>query len=208
MIRMRFRPPALASCFTGRRGYVASIASVAALISVLLWLAVAPAHNLVPRCENGGAALRRIAELERQLVECAASKDLCLRGQPVPSGEHYLVSSKHRTGVHHFVVRCAVWLFCGPLVQSCAGEELLHDVQATDVPLVDSSVPAGGGLVKDAIGPLLSRHNCFARSAAPSHGCADGTAWWWANRQLLQSAAGTQRLPPVLGGTRIGDCVA
>jgi hypothetical protein len=102
----------------------------------------------------------------------------------------------------------AVCRLCGPLVQSCAGEELLHDVQATDVPLVDSSVPAGGGLVKDAIGPLLSRHNCFARSAAPSHGCADGTAWWWANRQLLQSAAGTQRLPPVLGGTRIGDCVA
>ena len=96
----------------------------------------------------------------------------------------------------------AVCSLCGPLVQSCAGEELLRDVQATDVPLVDSSVPAGGGLVKDAIGPLLSRHNCFARSAAPSHGCADGTpAWWWANRQLLQSVAGTQRrLPPVLGG--------
>jgi hypothetical protein len=123
----------------------------------------------------------------------------------VPSGEHYLVSSKHQTGVHHFVVRCAVWLFFGPLVQSCTGEELLHDVQATDVPLADSSVPAGGGLVKDAIGPLLSRHNCFARSAAPSHGGADGTpAWWWANRQLLQSAAGARGFgrPPLAAAQR------
>ena len=120
------------------------------------------------------------------------------------------ILSAASTGQACTILSCGVQFgfFFGPLVQSCAGEELLHDVQATDVPLVDSSVPAGGGLVKDAIGPLLSRHNCFARSAAPSHGCADGTAWWWANRQLLQSAAGTQRLPPVLGGTRIGDCVA
>ena len=146
------------------------VASTAFLVAVSLCLAFAPAaYKHAPDCEACEAFRLRNVELERQLRECAASNDLRLRDQPVPSGEHLLVGSNQYSLTGATILPCArrMQTLRAFRIHSWAGKE--HDVQATDVPpwvrpepLKDSSVQAGDGM-----GSLLSRATSVSCAPPP-----------------------------------------
>jgi len=148
------------------------VASTAFLVAVSLCLAFAPAaYKHAPDCEACEAFRLRNVELERQLRECAASNELRLRDQPLPSGEHLLVGSNQHPRTGATILPCArrMQTLGAFRVHSWAGKE--HDVQDTDVPpwvrpeplrLKDSSVQAGDGM-----GSLLSRATSVSCAPPP-----------------------------------------
>ena len=159
--------------FSESRFCVARTAFIAAdslCLAVSLCLAFAPAAcKHAPDCETCEAFRLRNVELERQLRECAASNDLRLRDQPVPSGEHLLVGSNQYPLTGATILPCArrMQTFRAFRVHSWAGKE--HDVHDTDVPpwvrpelLKDSSVQAGDGM-----GSLLSRATSVSCAPPP-----------------------------------------
>ena len=91
------------------------VASTAFFVAVSLCLAFAPAaYKHAPDCETCEAFRLRNVELERKLRECAAVNDLCLRDQPVPSGEHLLVGSNQYPLTGATILPCAR-MHSGPL---------------------------------------------------------------------------------------------